>query len=366
MIGLNKFNGKNRFAATAISSFTAQTLAVLCLLSILSSVCNGQDSVLLKQRQGRGSNVLGRITTISKNRIEVSSGNAKRRIDVNDLRRVSFGGEPGGLKSARQAVISGQYEQALEALQRIKADSRDSEMIVADIEFYKAYSTGQLAVRGAADARNAVRALLDFINTRPDSFHYYEAVELLGDLAVTLGKFDVAAKYYGDYAKAPFDDYKMRGGVLEANALRATEQYAAAEKRYEEVLSLPGAGPESAQQKTLAEIGRSACAAARGDHANAIAALEKVIANNDPSDAQVFAPAYNALGFAYQKAGKTMDAALAYLHVDVLFFSQRNEHAEALYHLSSIWNELNHPERAVRARKILAERYGGTVWAKRS
>jgi tetratricopeptide (TPR) repeat protein len=223
-----------------------------------------------------------------------------------------------------------------------------------------------LAIRGASDPLNAAKGLVNFIKTRPDNFHYYEVAELLGDLAVTLGKFDVAAKYYGDYASAPFPEYKMRGGILEANAMRATEQYADAEKRYEQILGLPVAGPESARLKTLAEIGKAACVAARGNFDEAIAALEKVIATNDPSDAEVFAPAYNAMGFAYTKAGKTMDAVLAYLHVDVLFFNQRNEHAEALYHLSTLWNDLNKPDRAVQARKILAERYAGTVWAKRS
>ena len=279
---------------------------------------------------------------------------------------MSFRSEPGGLKSARQAVLGGQYEQAVEALERVEADPRDSKMIVADIAFYKAYATGQLAVRDPSNAKAAVTGLLSFLKKHKNSFHYYDATVLLGDLAIVLGKFEVAVKYYGDYASAPFPEYKIRGGILVANALRVTGDYAKAESRYDAVLKIPATGEEATRQKTLAEIGKAACLAARGEHEKAIESIQQIIEVNDPSDAEIFAPAYNALGLAYQKAGKNMDAALAYLHVDVLFFNQRNEHAEALYKLSSIWNDLKKPGRAVEARKTLSQRYPGTVWAQRS
>ena len=341
-------------------------LSLLICFSCFANASIAQDSILLKKAKGRSSSVLGKITSSSKDKIDITVGTSKRTIKVSDIRRVSFRAEPGSLKSARQAVLGGQYEQAIEALERIEADKRDSKFIVADIAFYKAYANGQLAVRGSTNVKAAVSGLLSFRKMHKDSYHYYETAELLGDLAVALGKFDAAVKYYGDYANAPFPEFKLRGGILEANALRATDQYAAAEKRYDEVLGIPAAGEQADRQKTLAEIGKSACMAARGDHAEAIKMLEQIIALNDPADGEVFAPAYNALGLAYRKSGKTMDAALAYLHVDVLFFSQRNEHAEALYNLSSIWNDLNKPGRAVEARKTLSQRYGGTVWAKRS
>ncbi|MFC1757437.1 hypothetical protein ACFL2H_01540 [Planctomycetota bacterium] len=352
---------------TKTKTRTRLIIAVLVACTCLVSESNAQqDVVLLKPAKGRSSNVLGRITATTKDSVEVTKGTKKRKVNVNEIRRVTFGSEPGGLKSARQAVMGEQYEQALEALNRVEPDNRDTKFIRTEIEFYKAYAAGQLALRNSANANAAARGLVSFLKKNKNSFHVYESKVLLGDLAVALGNFDAAVRSYGDYASAPFPEYKIRGGILEANALRATEQYAAAEKRYADVLRIPATGEEATRQKTLAEIGKAACTAARGNHAEALQVLQQIIDLNDPTDGEIFAPAYNAKGLAYRKAGKNMDAALAYLHVDVLFFNQRNEHAEALYNLSSIWNDLNKPGRAVEARKTLSQRYGGTVWAKRS
>ncbi|MCA9217262.1 MAG: hypothetical protein KDB27_29535 [Planctomycetales bacterium] len=342
-----------------------RSFAATLLMLVVASSALAQDTVVLKKRTGRSSNVLGKITSTSRNAIELAASSGTKKIDVVDIRRVTFSGEPGGLKTARRSMISEQYEQALDALERIQPDSRDSKIVLEEIEFCKAYSQGMLALRGESDAKQAASALARFLKKNNESFHYYESAELLGDLAVMLGMFDAAAKYYGAFAQAPFPEYKLRGGILEANALRITEQYAEAEQKYAEVLRIPAAGEEAIRQKTLAEIGHAACLAAKGDE-SAITAIDSVIANNDPTDGGILAPAYNALGLAYLKTGKKMDAALAFLHVDVLFFGQRNEHAEALYNLSSLWNDLNKPGRAVEARQILTQRYAGTVWAKRS
>lgn len=341
----------------------AMAMGSVCLLNTANAQ---QDTVQLKRAKGRSSSVLGRITATTKDTIEVTAGAKKRKVNVSDIRRVSLGSEPGGLKSARQSVLGGQYEQALESLNRIEPDKRDSKLILTDIAFYKAYAQGQLALRDGKNANAAARGLVSFLKQHRNSFHYYDAQVLLGDLAVALGNFEAAVKSYGDYASAPFPEYKIRGGILEADALRMTEQYAAAEKRYAEVLRIPAVGEEAARQKTLAEIGKAACEAVRGNHGQALKTLQQIIDLNDPTDGEIFAPAYNAIGLAHRKAGKNMDAALAYLHVDVLFFNQRSAHAEALYNLASLWNDLNKPGRAVEARKTLAQRYGGTVWAKRS
>ena len=56
---------------------------------------------------------------------------------------------------------------------------------------------------------------------------------------------------------------------------------------------------------------------------------------------------------------------LAFLHVDVLYFSVPEAHAEALANLVELWTELPNTERAVRARKILQEQYANSPWAKK-
>ncbi len=67
-------------------------------------------------------------------------------------------------------------------------------------------------------------------------------------------------------------------------------------------------------------------------------------------------------GASYVKAGKLKLAALAYLHVDLLFPRQRQEHAEALYHLTSLWKQLGHQQRAERAQSRLQSQYPNNRW----
>jgi tetratricopeptide (TPR) repeat protein len=102
-----------------------------------------------------------------------------------------------------------------------------------------------------------------------------------------------------------------------------------------------------------------------GDPEQGIALLEELILDNDPRDEELFGRAYNALGRCYMKLDKTTDALLAFLHTDVVFTSEPDVHAEALYHLGQLWSQVNQSERSLRARSLLNDRYSGTRWARR-
>ena len=103
---------------------------------------------------------------------------------------------------------------------------------------------------------------------------------------------------------------------------------------------------------------------AESDADGAIKLVEQVIADAAPEEAELHARAYNALGACYQKKpDAAKDALLAYLHVDVLYNTLPEEHAEALFHLANLWDKVGNAEEARRARANLTERYPGSVWA---
>ena len=39
--------------------------------------------------------------------------------------------------------------------------------------------------------------------------------------------------------------------------------------------------------------------------------------------------------------------------------------AEALFHLTKLWADVKNNDRSIAARKLLDERYGGSIWASR-
>ena len=61
------------------------------------------------------------------------------------------------------------------------------------------------------------------------------------------------------------------------------------------------------------------------------------------------ARAYNVLGTAQRQAGRTKEALLAFLHVDILYSSVPHAHAEALANLADLWQQLHRSDRAQRA-----------------
>jgi hypothetical protein len=52
------------------------------------------------------------------------------------------------------------------------------------------------------------------------------------------------------------------------------------------------------------------------------------------------------------------------LKVDLLFNSVPDAHAEALYNLSQLWNDAQHPERAREAAENLKKLYATSRWNK--
>jgi tetratricopeptide (TPR) repeat protein len=289
---------------------------------------------------------------------------ASQTFAVNDVKRVTFEGEPTELNRARADVLSGQLEQALEGLKKIDVNGIGREIVKQDVQFYLALVQARLALKSGGDKNKAAADMNAFFRANPGNFHYFEAAQVLGDLAMALDKPEVAKTFYDELGKAPWGEYKMRAAVLGADALKARGDFAAALPEYEKVINATIDTPEAARQKLVSRIGKAECLANTGAVEEAVNICQEIIKNNDSNDQELFGRAYNALGAAYLKANKPQDAALAFLHVDTLFFADPEQHAQALYYLSDLWSQLNQPDRALEARTTLKNRYAGTRWAR--
>src|SRR5687768_9051282 len=155
----------------------------------------------------------------------------------------------------------------------------------------------------------------------------------------------------------------MRANNAVARSLVGQKDFANALQKFDAVLASELTTPEAAQQKLFASIGKAVCLAETNKPDEGITLIEDIIAKNDAQDAELFAKAYNALGNCYLKANRPKDALQAFLHTDILFYADAESHAEALYRLSKLWNDVNKSDRAVAARNTLRERYAGSVWA---
>lgn len=336
----------------------------LCSVSLLFLALSGSaaraqfDRVFL----AKGAPNQGIITEMGRDKIVLDMSGVGREFPVNEIVRISYADEPTELNNARTAVAQRNYNAALTELRKLDAAPPARDVIKQDVDYFKALCQAKLAMTEGGDKAAATAAMRAFATSAPQNFHFYDVAETLGDLAVASGNYADAARFYGPIAGAPWGDYKMRGNNAIGRALSAEKKYAEAQTSFEAVLANELATPEAAQQKLLATVGKSLCLAETGKADQGIAALQDIIAKNDPQDVNLFARTYNALGRCYLKQNKPKDALLAFLHTDMLFYAEPDAHAEALFYLSSLWNDVNKADRAVTARSTLQQRYAGSVW----
>ena len=165
------------------------------------------------------------------------------------------------MKTARVRIAKGEYAEALSSLKDLAAEDKRPD-VAADIEFYKAFCAARLALGGSGAIVDAGREMAAFAKKYPDSYHYLEACQIVADLLVADGRFDKAESYYGELAKAPWEDTKMRAAIGTGRALLAQGKAAEALKVFDDVLGHELEGPRGEVQRLTAKLGKARCLAA--------------------------------------------------------------------------------------------------------
>lgn len=311
-----------------------------------------------------GARLEGKVVSATPLQVTIEVRGSQQPVTVNEIKYVMFAEDPPEMRAGRARILAGKYAAGLADLKRIIPAELKREFVQRDLQFYLAYASGRTTLSSGGDKKAAVDAMLAFVRAAPTSHHFFQAAQLLGDLSVAQGDFAGAVKYYGAIAsKAPWPEYKMDAQMAQARALIAQGDFVEAQERYESVLAAESGTKEAKRQKLFAEVGMARCLTETGSADEGIGMIEEMIAKNDAADTELFGRFYNALGDCFMKVGKKKDALMAYLHVDVLFYANPETHAESLYHLSQLWSDLKNPDRSVAARKLLHERYGGSIWA---
>jgi tetratricopeptide (TPR) repeat protein len=339
-----------------------------CLILALALSCaiGGAARAFDTIKTNKGSS-LGTIAAMDSTKVEFRQSSVSslvKQIPVNQIETILYEGEPADLKLARNHVLARRYAEALVALKRIEK-TPDREAVRQDIEFYKALCSAKLAMSGSMKIADAGRLMKAFADANPNSYHYFEASQVVGDLLVAVGSYAPAAEYYRRLDAAPWPDYRMRAGVAIGHALLAQKKTEQALAAFDKVLATEAEGNAAAAQRMAASLGKAAALVALKKPDEAIKVVEEVLEKADPEDAPLMARAYDILGTAQRQAGRTKEALLAFLHVDVLYAAVPDAHAEALANLVDLWQQVHKTERANRAEKTLMERYPESPWAKK-
>jgi tetratricopeptide (TPR) repeat protein len=338
--------------------------AAIWLLAV--GACQAFDSI---KTTGSVKNTrTGRVMNVSPLNVEIKEiGDQMATVPANEISMIFYETDPATMKTAKMHILNNRYANAQTLLNEIKpADYKDEDKVPQqDLGYYQALCAAKLTGLGKGSVAEAAKMMKSFVDENPKSYHYFPALEILGDLSVAEGKYAEAAGYYAKLEDAPWPDYKLRAGVDAGRALLAQGKNREAEAAFDRVIASLAEGELAAPQRMAARLGKAAALTAEKKTDPAVRLIEEVLNTANPEDADMMSRAYNALGTAYRTSGKTKEALLAFLHVDMLYPAQAEAHAEALANLVDLWEEVHKNERANAARKTLEEQYKDSPWAKK-
>jgi tetratricopeptide (TPR) repeat protein len=350
---------------------TARWLVSAAALLTLSAAI-AHAAVLDSVRTVANKSYTGKLKELTPLKVVIEHAGTSEEIPTNEILSLNFSGEPGGLATVRNHVIKKEYQDAVASLEKLeqlqlKADARPE--IKEDLQYYRALCDAKLA-ESDEEVTSAGKQLVEFLKADPTTYHYYEACEILGDLLVRIRSYSAAANYYGKLADSPFPEYKMRAGTNIGQAMLLEKKFPEAQRAFEGVLAVITSGEQADLLRTIATLGKARCLAETGQADDALRVVDGMIDKTDvvgadPDQIRIMAMAYNAKGAALRKLGKNKEALLAYLHVDVLYDKAGDAHAEALANLAELWDALDQPGRATKARNTLFANYPHSPWASR-
>jgi tetratricopeptide (TPR) repeat protein len=336
--------------------FAIVLLAIVCGYV---SAARAVDRIKLFQGSQQNGDIKGSTAT----ELSIEIGATKKQIAINEIETVQFDAEPTPLTQARAAIKGGRFAEAAASLNKITPADSKRPIVTEDVKFYEALATARLALAGNGSISEAGKKMLAFEKTHPNSFHYFEACEVVGDLLVAMGNYAVADTYYDKLAVAPWPEYKLRAEVLSGRALVGQGKFPEAIAKFDRVLATSLTGKDADSQKMAALLGKAAAFNGQGNAAEALKSVQDVIAKAAPVDEELHARAYNLLGDCYKSGQQRGPAILAYLHTDLLYSRFPQLHAEALGNLVELFTADQKAERAAEARALLKEKYPSSVWA---
>ncbi|WP_153557910.1 tetratricopeptide repeat protein [Roseimaritima sediminicola] len=306
-----------------------------------------------------GNPITGKVQTVTKNGIAVLAGGAEQQILANRIEKIMYAGDPAPLTRGREFALDGQYEMALEELKKINLGELRRKLITQDALYYRLLAEAKLSLVGKGSRATATTNLVGFVQKHSDSWHYYKAARLLGDLAMAEGKYSMARSSYGVIGKAAAPEWKVESVYLTSRVQLREGQADQAQAGFQKVTEARVDSPQGARLQRLAKAGLVAALGAQGKTDEAIKLSQNLIAELSPTDNELAARIYNARGRALAQADQNEAAIRAYLHTHLMFSSVPDAHVEALQALVQLWPKVGKTDRANEMRQILQQTYPG-------
>ena len=231
-------------------------------------------------------------------------------------------------------------------------------MIAQAAQFRRADILADAALVAPAKATEAINELDDFIKKYPGSRHLGPALEALIKLHLQKGE---TAKAEADLTMLSerVPTASDRAAVLKARVLSKSGKNDQAIAALDKIIVTNKTPVQTREAKLI----KAECLVASNKYDEALATVQEVIKDSPPEAVEVQALAYNTLGDCYLAAHRSKDALHAYLHTDLLYDKDKEQHPRALARIEQIFRDLKQDGRAEEVRERLRKEYPQSPWA---
>jgi len=215
------------------------------------------------------------------------------------------------------------------------------------------------ALIGQAEAivAEATAKLQKFVQTYPTARQLGPARTELARLHLKAGDYASADREIAELAKLPGE--ADHAAVLTTKVLQNQGKY---QESITELDRLIAKFSENSASRRSARLAKAESLAGLKKFDEAEKLVREVIQANPPENAAVQAPAYNTLGDCLREANRPKDALIAYLHTDLLYAKNKEEHPRALFQISQLFRRLKQDSRADEVWERLKHDYPRSSW----
>jgi tetratricopeptide (TPR) repeat protein len=289
-----------------------------------------------------GGLIRGQVTAETPTEVKIKpQTGAEQTVPVDQITTVNYD-QALGLTQAGIREKDGNLPEAAEQYQKAAADLASKPFLAQAAQFGRARVISQMAMAEPKRLDEALAALDAFVKGYPSSRHLGPALELSARLGLLKGDFDRADKYLADLEKK-VPSAANRTIVIKAQIFGKRGKYEDALVAIDKMLG--GAEPGSIKWRE-ATLAKASALAGLKKYPDAEAAAKAVIKAAAAEDSETQALAYNTLGDCLRSANKPKDALLAYLHTDLLYSKDKEQHARALSEIAKLWRLLKREDRA--------------------
>lgn len=276
----------------------------------------------------------------SETAVEVKIGS--QTVPVEQIDSLEYDPMPPNYLLANNREKAGNLAEAADLFGKAATDAGSSKPFVARAaQFHRARIVATIALGEPNRAAEAVNLLEAFLRANANARQTGPALELLARLHISKSDVDKADKALDDLAKIPWAQSRAR--VMQAQLLITIKKYDEAITNLDGLIAAAAEGSESRRDATLAKA-EALGGLKRFDEAEKLA--RGVIAAAGPEDAETQAAAHNALGEVLRQAGKPKEALVEFLHTDILYPRDREQHARALARIAGVCRELKLEDQA--------------------